>query len=526
MQRPATANNSVDADDQDDPRPQRLFQTQISGLHNPMHDIFDIPEAEAIPVHNPEPDIAPPIPNPDRAMPTSSNNAADVGSAQHHSPEAMPALACIIASVRHPAVAVHGRRGRDPHPDRPDLLWCTKQGHYISATVFGDKQQCSECWRKARERTVAHRARAQQVSAGEQIAQQLPEAPPIPSAEPEAIPQQDENIAVSPEEKQQLNIVREKLLEIQMEECMACHERWFDLDVKNGQCSKCRSCKNNKFTEENAMHPGDISPDLPALTQMEEMLIAPVHALVQLWQVHGGQYKYTGHTCKFSRENAILHAKVPLLPEDCDIIIMRCAGLDEITSEAIYQDFRVRRNVIQQWLIFLQANHPTFQSRQVTIDQNALDQLPVDGSVHNRLRTITVEELKNLPPDNVGPQQNNETDEPDDNNNPPMYSCGFVPNVNLGITELQQLQVAAGTGDQPIILTMPHVRGTPINEYSGRAIAIDAFPSLFPTGQADFTATRDKEVTMTEWAAHLLRFKDGRFARHPRFRYWALNTIL
>lgn len=109
-----------------------------------------------------------------------------------------------------------------------------------------------------------------------------------------------------------------------------------------------------------------------------------------------------------------------------------------------------------------------------------------------------------MPPDNVGPQQNNETDEPDNNNNPPMYSCGFVPNVNLGITELQQLQAAAGTGDQPITLTMPHVRGTPINEYSGHAIAIDAFPSLFPTGQANFTATWEKEVTMTEWAAHLL----------------------
>jgi hypothetical protein len=33
---------------------------------------------------------------------------------------------------------------------------------------------------------------------------------------------------------------------------------------------------------------------------------------------------------------------------------------------------------------------------------------------------------------------------------------------------------------------------------------------------------------MAEGAAHLMRFKDGRFARHPRFRYWArywaLNT--
>jgi len=138
MQRPATANNSVDADDQDDPKPQHLFQTQISGLHNPMHNIFDVPEAEAIPAHNTEPDIAPPIPNSEnRAMPTDSNNAADAGSAQH--PEAMPALAHIIAHVRHPAVAVHGQRGRDPHPERPNLLWCTKQGHYVSVTVFGDK---------------------------------------------------------------------------------------------------------------------------------------------------------------------------------------------------------------------------------------------------------------------------------------------------------------------------------------------------------------------------------------------------
>ena len=31
---------------------------------------------------------------------------------------------------------------------------------------------------------------------------------------------------------------------------------------------------------------------------------------------------------------------------------------------------------------------------------------------------------------------------------------------------------------------------------------------------------------MKEWAAHLLRLKGGRFARHPRFRYWALNTIM
>ena len=70
------------------------------------------------------------------------------------------------------------------------------------------------------------------------------------------------------------------------------------------------------------------------------------------------------------------------------------------------------------------------------------------------------------------------------------------------------------------------MRGTPINEYSHHQIARDAFPHLFPFGKADFSHPRDVEVTMLEWAAHMLRFKGGRFARDPRFRYWCFNTYM
>jgi len=75
------------------------------------------------------------------------------------------------------------------------------------------------------------------------------------------------------------------------------------------------------------MYPGLVSPHLPELTQMEEMLIAPIHALVQLWQVRGGQYKYTRHICNFSQENAVFHGKVPMLPEECDVLIISLKGL-------------------------------------------------------------------------------------------------------------------------------------------------------------------------------------------------------
>ncbi|KAF8193196.1 hypothetical protein K438DRAFT_1761902 [Mycena galopus ATCC 62051] len=79
---------------------------------------------------------------------------------------------------------------------------------------------------------------------------------------------------------------------------------------------------------------------------------------------------------------------------------------------------------------------------------------------------------------------------------------------------------------------MPVIHGTPLNKHAGRSIAIAAFPLLFPTGKANFAASRNIKVTMmevsqcthtTKWAAHLMWFKDGRFAHHPQFRYWALT---
>jgi hypothetical protein len=128
--------------------------------------------------------------------------------------------------------------------------------------------------------------------------------------------------AISPEDKILLDQCREKLMNISLESCGSCHESWFDLNTVNGVCDKCR--KSGKWQHSNKMYPGPGPPvHLPVLTQMEEMLISPVHALVQLWQIRGGQTKYTGHTCNFPCENAIFHARVPLLPEECDVMIMR-----------------------------------------------------------------------------------------------------------------------------------------------------------------------------------------------------------
>ncbi|KAJ7048028.1 hypothetical protein C8F01DRAFT_939150, partial [Mycena amicta] len=81
-----------------------------------------------------------------------------------------------------------------------------------------------------------------------------------------------------------LNVVRKMWMNIQLETCGTCKEKWFDLKVKEGKCKKCTN--STKFSAANQMDPGP-APDLPVLTQMEEILISPVHALTQVWQIHG-----------------------------------------------------------------------------------------------------------------------------------------------------------------------------------------------------------------------------------------------
>uniref|UniRef100_A0A1X7U4Y7 Helitron helicase-like domain-containing protein n=1 Tax=Amphimedon queenslandica TaxID=400682 RepID=A0A1X7U4Y7_AMPQE len=51
-----------------------------------------------------------------------------------------------------------------------------------------------------------------------------------------------------------------------------------------------------------------------------------------------------------------------------------------------------------------------------------------------------------------------------------------------------------------------------------------AFPTLFPTGAADFNGTRMNAITAGQYFTHLMKYDDGRFARHPCFCFFALNT--
>ena len=53
-----------------------------------------------------------------------------------------------------------------------------------------------------------------------------------------------------------------------------------------------------------------------------------------------------------------------------------------------------------------------------------------------------------------------------------------------------------------------------------------AFPTLYPTGQADFNASRLRKVDLNDYARHLMCFSNGRFKRHPRWRFLVFNMLM
>ena len=96
----------------------------------------------------------------------------------------------------------------------------------------------------------------------------------------------------------------------------------------------------------------------------------------------------------------------------------------------------------------------------------------------------------------------------------------FVPLSARRVTEQQAIQQSINHSASQYV-NWPLTTGNPVNEFTTEGYISSAFPTLFPTGAGDFVA---RSVTVGNYFKHLMLYHDQRFAKHPRFRYFALNT--
>ncbi|KAF5578398.1 ATP-dependent DNA helicase PIF1 [Fusarium pseudoanthophilum] len=333
-----------------------------------------------------------------------------------------------------------------------------------------------------------------------------------------------------------------------MEYCPRCRTRWFNQRMQNGICHSCHhrdviprghASRNQRHEEgepyfwsrDNNLDPGEIPVDLPELTQVEEMLISRVHVHVQVMTYRGQQYKYKGHVVNFLKDVGQVYRQLPLLPRELDIIVLRPRN-QTAQAHMIRQfrgQFRVRQGHIRQWLEFLRANHPGY--REIVIDEEHLSQLPEDGDVSDQLITELI--------DPVEIEEFLQDDMDEASGDPNLWEAAAVPNFIAQERDLTYLRtrlqggrqtddfpVEAAPGHEPQ-LEMPHIRNTPLNEFNrSQALLSLAFPTLYPTGEGDFVEPRQRSVTYSDYIERLMKFHDGRFAKHPRFPYVAFNTLM
>ena len=75
-------------------------------------------------------------------------------------------------------------------------------------------------------------------------------------------------------------------------------------------------------------------------------------------------------------------------------------------------------------------------------------------------------------------------------------------------------------------MNCPTYGSNPICEFTTKGYFTQAFPALVPTGAGDFRNPPLRSVTLSKYVKHIVRYKDGRFVWHSRFRYFAPNTIM
>ena len=101
----------------------------------------------------------------------------------------------------------------------------------------------------------------------------------------------------------------------------------------------------------------------------------------------------------------------------------------------------------------------------------------------------------------------------------------FVPNATRSMTEQETIRHSLHQRQSqhplstPSLLMWPTIGGTQINEFTTQGYFTCAFPTHFPTGAADFLGLRQNQVTIGNYFKHLMMYDDGRFAKHPRFRF-------
>lgn len=275
--------------------------------------------------------------------------------------------------------------------------------------------------------------------------------------------------------------------------CNTCKESWPDMKLKSETlCSKCFK-DPIKFSASNDMDPGSMPDELKQLNDTEEQLIGRVKVVCSVYKLKGGgQYGYSGSVINFQQDTSQLARKLPTHPsKSLTIVVAKGTNKDR---------FKVSALKIRSALVWLKTNNTYYQD--IEIDDDVLQQIDaVGGNIGDMLPQIDLD---------INTAQDD-------------YIHESAVTTRLNVRQEMMIQSAITNKieiEQPVLGTIP------INEYTTSGYIAMAFPTLFPSGRADLRDVSQRRVKVSpfEYFEHLMKYYDGRFAQHSRFRFFAMNS--
>lgn len=263
---------------------------------------------------------------------------------------------------------------------------------------------------------------------------------------------------------------------------------------------------------------------------------------MKLYRLTNGQTSMQESVLNVEQDVTTFFSLLPHEVKDLPIIIMCLLG----ATPSNYKDFKVRRVVIYQWLVFLKQYNPLYFD--IEISQSNLQLFPENGSIESELKVFTEEEGdgESIVDENdqqaLGPEQGGASGALAEESPVVEAYLGLPPtNRNEEDVIRQALSQAFGeqTNDQDqndqeqgTTVNWPD-RGQMLSDYSTPSLQALLFPTLFPFGVGDVTKkNRLTEVSLTHSNQHLLNYalkeEGGQltfpFAQHSRWMHWAQNT--
>ena len=321
-----------------------------------------------------------------------------------------------------------------------------------------------------------------------------------------------------------------KQMTYELSECSVCNERRIEMHMATAaNITVCRRCFSDKqsvkmFSAENNMDPKPLPAELQDLSIVEQQLICRIAPCINIHMLKHGGISSNGHCVTFPQEINEPAKIFPRLPNEVKIIKVCKKGKNNTSK-----DFKVRRFYVQNALIWLKQNNPVYSD--IQISQERLNKLPLDAECDG---VPSVEFSEDTVHNNdLGPAPEQiDTGECEGNTN----SSVLLPDAPLSIqTEINNVVQDVLGNDAEVssnrqgtcTIPWPTRDNIPVSEYTTANFFTMAFPALFPYGYADLFSNRPRTCSsMSDWADHLLWYKDGRFAHHQYFKFVVHNMIM